>query len=107
MTLATIRYPILRAYRRFQDQGGPRLGDFLGWRIVCILTGVALSALGPSAGVSPWLSGFGVGLGAGALLKETVNAWRVMRNWPTVAEVVDWQRVDALLKDEGHSSPVT
>jgi FtsH-binding integral membrane protein len=106
MPLNKSQYRLLHIYRRFRDQGGPRLGDFLGLRTFGFLIGSTLIILGASLNGWLWFSGLGVGLFAGLLLIQVTNARHVIRNWPTIAEVVDWQRLDTLLREEEQPPPV-
>lgn len=51
----------------------------------------------------PSLGAFGLGLVIGALLRDLGTFIRTIRIWPIIESVIDWDRVQALLKSEASS----
>jgi hypothetical protein len=94
--LTPIERRILTNYQKFRAQGGPGLLALLGWRSVCYPVGAALIGVGLYLGASPWWAIF-IGLAAGAFWVNLTRARQIILAWPTIARVLDWQRVEALL----------
>ncbi len=105
MPLSKTRRRFLTAYRRYREQGGPTLRNLIGLRFVVFLAlGAVLFAVGFSV-ASPFLMGFAIGLFAGLVEVDYFTAERVIRSWPMIADVVDWQKVDRLLEEDERSPP--
>jgi hypothetical protein len=54
----------------------------------------------------PWWATLTIGFALGAAWVNVARARAARRAWPTLAEVLDWQRVERLL-DEDREPPVT
>jgi hypothetical protein len=88
---------LLTAYRKWRDQGGPTIGQLFNWQSLCYLGGIALIGVAALMNESPWFAAFFLGWAAGSLFVRAMNARRSIKAWPTIAEIVDWQRVTDLL----------
>jgi hypothetical protein len=97
---------LLLAYRKYRDQEGPPIAQLLGWPSLCYLGGIALIGIAALLGQSPWFAALFLGWAAGSLYVRVMNARRVIKAWPSIAEIVDWERVGRLLGEEGRSPPV-
>jgi hypothetical protein len=97
--LTPIERRVLNSYCKFRAQGGPGLLALLGWRSVCYLAGGALMGVCLYLGASPWFVVF-IGIAAGAFWVNLARARQAILAWPTIASVLDWQRVEALLNDD-------
>jgi hypothetical protein len=106
MSLSRAQRRVLTAYRRFHDQGGPRLTEFLGWPTLCYVVGAALILFGTYLlGELHWISAFFLGFAIGAIYIKATQARRSIQAWPTITIVVNWEVVDSLLENDDHSRP--
>jgi hypothetical protein len=92
---------LLVAYRKYRGQEGPTISQLLGWESLCYLAGIVLIGVGALLVETPWFTALFLGWGAGALYVKILNARRIRKAWPTIAEIVDWERVDRLLGNPG------
>jgi hypothetical protein len=97
MLLSHHQRQVLKICRRFRDQGGPRLVDFLGQRFALYVAIILLVGPALYLGGAWWLAAFVVGLLLGRLRVDLANALMLRQQWPTIAHLVDWQRVDHLI----------
>ena len=101
MPLTKNQRALLVAYRKYRDQEGPTIAQLLGWQSLCYLIGGALIGACALIVDIPWPVVLTLGWAAGSLYIKIINARRVIKAWPTIAEIVDWERVDRLLDDTG------
>jgi hypothetical protein len=90
---------LLVAYRKYRDQGGPTFAQLLGWSSLCYLAGGVLIAVTAPLLEFPWPAILLLGWAAGSLYVNVMHARRVLTAWPTIAEIVDWERVENWLGD--------
>jgi hypothetical protein len=91
---------VLSNYLKLRTQGGPQWLDLLRWPFFCYLACAVLMALAALRVDLPWWAILSIGFTLGAAWVRLATARAARRVWPTVAEVLDWQRVERLLDED-------
>jgi hypothetical protein len=91
---------VLSSYLRLRAQGGPEWLDLLRWPFFCYLSAAILMALAGLVVPLPWWAILTMGFAFGAAWVNVARARAARRAWPTMALVLDWQRVEELLEED-------